>query len=285
MAKKDNVIEAEAIPQTGQEIAPIKTGSLIADDPTAKINFDVLAGDAEDEGFDKQDLAIPFLRMLQKGSPAVNKHDPLYVEGAEVGNFHLTVMNKLWKEECFVLPVVYQRSYIEWKPRADGGGFIKDWGSDESIKNKCTRNELGRDITPNGNELVTSGLYYIMIVDLKTGQFDQAALSLSSTQLKRSRKWNTLMSNVTVPGPNGPMRPPMFFTCWRLTPEYEKNDKGDWMSFGIEAKCSITAIPNGEHLYMAAREFKRMINEGSAKAAVDQTLEEHTGASGDSVPF
>jgi hypothetical protein len=148
---------------------------------------------------------------------------------------------------------------------------------------KCTRNEKGVDVTPEGNEIVTAGMYYILIVNPKTGEYEQAALSMSATQLKRSRRWNTMMSSITIPGPGGaPLRPPMFFTCYKLTTEFEKNDKGDWMSFAIAPHCSITQLPGGDNLYRFAREFKKMIVAGTVKLAhEDPSLQE----SGEQVPF
>ena len=43
------------------------------------------------ENVDKQDLALPFLKLLQSGSDETKKKHAKYVEGAEAGMFYNTV--------------------------------------------------------------------------------------------------------------------------------------------------------------------------------------------------
>ena len=71
-----------------------------------------------------EDMSIPFLRILDKGSPQVNKRDGAYVEGAEPGMIYNTVANEVYDGEVgvTVIPCYFNRRFIEWKPRESGGG-------------------------------------------------------------------------------------------------------------------------------------------------------------------
>ena len=51
------------------------------------------------ENVDKQDLALPFLKLLQSGSDETKKKHAKYVEGAEAGMFYNTVTKKLYNGE------------------------------------------------------------------------------------------------------------------------------------------------------------------------------------------
>ena len=51
------------------------------------------------ENIDKEDLALPFLKLLQAGSFETKKKHAKYVEGAEPGMFYNTVTKKLYDGE------------------------------------------------------------------------------------------------------------------------------------------------------------------------------------------
>jgi hypothetical protein len=70
------------------------------------------------ENVDKQDLALPFLKLLQSGSDETKKKHAKYVEGAEAGMFYNTVTKKLYNGEkgIEVIPVFYKMTYPEWAP-------------------------------------------------------------------------------------------------------------------------------------------------------------------------
>ena len=66
----------------------------------------------------KDDLALPFLKLLQSGSDETKKKHAKYVEGAEAGMFYNTVTKKLYDGEkgIEVIPVFYKMTYPEWAP-------------------------------------------------------------------------------------------------------------------------------------------------------------------------
>lgn len=235
----------------------------------------LLADAAAAPQFNKDDLAIPFLRVLQKGSPEVNKRDDKYVEGAEVGMFFNTLTKELWdgeNEGVVVIPSAYTPSYIEWWPRDSnlGKGIFKDHGVDSSILQQTKRDEkTNRDTTPRGTEVVRSGQYFVKVVDPETGDTQDCVLALSGTQLKKSRNWNSLIKSLLVDRPDGQgkFNPAPFYMGYRLKTVYESNDKGDWMGVSISSDQPTIHYPKGGELYQAARQFAAMVSEGRAKAA------------------
>lgn len=263
----------------GTSVAKTNAGALPV---PADFNQSLFLEDAQQGmGFTKDDLAIPFLRILQKGSPEVNKREDKYVEGAEAGQWFNTLTKELWegeKDGVVVIPCSYTPSYIEWWPRDSkkGTGFVRDYGADASILETTTRDEkTNKNMTAQGTEIVKSGTYYLMVVDPETGDAQQMVLPLSGTQLKKSRQWNSLMRGLLVPRPDGTgkFNPAPFYMSYKLTTVYESNDKGDWFGVAIKPGTETVRLPRGTDLYVAAREFRTMANEGRVKV---QPIEEVT---------
>jgi hypothetical protein len=84
---------------------------------------------------------------------------------------------------------------------------------------------------------------------------------MKSTQLKKSRKWNSMMMSVKLDGANGKFTPPMFSQVYRLTVVTESNDRGKWHGWEIERVGSI----EDPGLYSAAKAFAESINAGQVK--------------------
>lgn len=73
---------------------------------------------------DAHDNIIPMGRILQKMSPEVDKKNPNYVQGAEVGDIYFKNLPLIIKgEEGFIFqPCDYKWGYVEWILRGKGGG-------------------------------------------------------------------------------------------------------------------------------------------------------------------
>ena len=100
-----------------------------------------------------EDLSIPFIRVLAQLSPQVNKRDGAYVEGAEAGMLFNTVLNEVYDgvEGIEVVPCHYNRRFVEWKPREQGGGYVTSYETTDPIVNTTTKNDVGR-------------MYYLMVI-------------------------------------------------------------------------------------------------------------------------
>jgi hypothetical protein len=246
------------------------------------VNDDILFEDqgAGQEGIESQDLMIPRLTILQSMSPQVNKRDGKHVEGAEVGHIFNTVSNEATDGEkgITVVPIKYRRAHIEWKPNR--GGFVKDHGADASILDQCNQEEDYTQRLENGNEIVVTAEYFLFVVQ-EDGSYAPALLSMTSSQLKKARRWNSMMNQLKLKKPDGSgmFTPAMFYASYQLTTVPEENDQGSWFGWDIAMRDGdsggvLKTVENGADIYMAARSFKERVASGDVKAAPEEGGEE-----------
>jgi len=221
--------------------------------------------------FAREDVAIPFLRVVQSNSHECTVGDPKYNDLARPGMFIDSVSGELMDggKGVVVIPVAYQRSYVEWKPRATGGGLVKDFGADPSRLKDCHRAPNSyKDLTPEGNELVLSGLYYVLVVNEATGDYGAKLLVLQGTQLKKSRAWNTLMASLRFTSAEGEKYAPApFEQSWRFTTVPEKNDKGAWMGVKIAPAARTADLDDGDTILNQCAEFFDLVRAGKVKTS------------------
>ena len=96
----------------------------------------------------------------------------------------------------------------------------------------------------------------------KDGIPSPALIVMKSTQLKKSRKWNSMMQSVKMKGSNGLFTPPMFSQIYRMTIMSESNDKGKWHGWEIE---KVGAVEDAG-VYETAKSFAASIKAGEVKA-------------------
>jgi hypothetical protein len=210
----------------------------------------------------QQDLALPFLKILGQLSPEVNKRDGKYVEGAEPGMIYNSVSGDLYDgaKGIDVIPAFYKLEYVEWKDRGEGSGgpvAVHDSSSDIMSQTKADANF--KDRLPNGNYVEKTASHFVII----TGDNPTTALiSMKSTQLKISRKWNSMMSGIKLKGKNGLFTPASFSHIYRLKTTQMSNDKGTWFGWDVSKVGPITDTS----LYQQAKTFSENISKGSVKA-------------------
>jgi len=210
----------------------------------------------------QDDLALPFLKILGQLSPEVNKRDGKYVEGAEPGMIFNSVSGELYDgvKGIDVIPSFYKLEYIEWKDRGEGPGApvaIYDSSSDIMSKTKADANY--KDRLPNGNYIEKTASHFVII----TGDSPATALiSMKSTQLKISRKWNSMMSGIKLKGKNGLYTPASFSHIYKLKTTQMSNDKGTWFGWEVSKVGPITDAS----IYQQAKSFSESISKGAVKA-------------------
>ncbi len=236
----------------------------VAEKKTAGLPSNIFEEDAA-KGLGKigqEDLALPFLKILGQLSPEVNKRDGKYVEGAEPGMIFNSVSGELYDgvKGINVIPAFYKLEYIEWKDRGEGPGApvaIYDSSSDVMSKTKPDANY--KDRLPNGNYIEKTASHFVII----TGDSPSTALiSMKSTQLKISRKWNSMMSGIKLKGKNGLFTPASFSHIYRLKTTQMSNDKGTWFGWEVSKVGPIT----DQQLYQQAKAFSESISKGAVKA-------------------
>jgi hypothetical protein len=222
------------------------------------------------ESMSVQDMALPYYTLLQSLSPQVKKSSPTRIDGAEEGDIYNTVSQELFagEEGLVVIPCAFQKAWVEWAPRDSGGGFVASH-QDDTILQSCTRNEVGFDIRQdNGNLIVATFYYYVMRLK-EDGGFEFGIVSMARTALKKARKWNSLLSSLQVPGPQGPFNPPMFAQKFQLNAVPESNPKGDYYNWNVQFKGLVADAGT----YATAKKFAESVRSGAVKVSAPPSAE------------
>jgi hypothetical protein len=185
------------------------------------------------ENVNTSSLALPILKLMQNGSGEAQKRNQNYVEGAEPGMLLNTVTKKLYNgaKGIEVIPCHYKLEYQEWADFGTGSGRPENiYDANSDILSK-TKNEMGKDRLDNGNYILTVGQHYVLIRD--GNSTENALISMSSSQGKISRKWNSMMMSITFDGKNGPYTPPSFSHKYRLTSVLNSGKGNQWYGYNV----------------------------------------------------
>ena len=230
----------------------------------------------------KDSYAIPFIQLLQKGSPPIDPDHPKHKEipGAKVGSLYNTVTEEVVDGDkgLLVLPCHFNQCYIEWADRDAGGGFVAqhDVPTGVNMLTTCKRDDKNRDVLPNGNYLVDTRNHYVLVLD-DNGNAHPAVISMASTQTKKSKKWMMAMQAVKVKRADGSMfTPAMWAKAYRVKSIAESNAKGTWRGWDIARESDCPSV----ELYAQAKAFRDAVRAGKIKT-VDPTAGREPGADDD----
>ena len=209
----------------------------------------------------QDDLALPFLKVLGQLSPECNKRDAKYVEGAEPGMIINTVTNEVFDgvKGINVLPVYYKRQYIEWQDRGESQGapvHIYEAGDDIP---QTTRDKGNKDRLANGNYLENTASHFVVVLGDNPSS---ALISMKATQLKISRKWNSMMMGIKMQGKNGLFTPPTYSHIYKLKTVQMSNDKGTWFGWDVSKVGPVT----NKSVYQIAKAFSNNVSKGAVQA-------------------
>lgn len=207
-----------------------------------------------------QDLAIPFFVILQDNSPQVKRGHPKQVEGAQAGMIMNTLTLELF-DELTVIPCYFDKVAIEWQDRDSGGGLVAIHPMETDLWKETAPNPRGHGapiLPKRDNHLLVETAQFYVIGFTKKGRM-QSVLPMSSTQLKKSRNWNSQMSNIKLTGSDGrDFTPPTFSHLYKLTTAVETKDQNSWFGWVIEL---AGPIQKADH-YLEAKAFYEAANKG-----------------------
>lgn len=234
------------------------------------------------EGADKDSFAIPFLQLLQKMSPLVDEDNAKYIQGAKAGMLFNTVTQKLYdgKAGLIIIPCAYKRSYIQWAGREAEGGFKGEFtpeqiasmqgsGAIVALDGKLYKpNEDGSVNEKKNDRYEDTRSHFVLVIDPTTGEYGQAIISLSSTQIKASKMLMTALQQKKVDTPQGKKTPPTFANMVKLTTIGMSNDKGAWSGLSF----TLDGLVKDVNIYNEAKAFYKAVVDGSVN--VDYTKAE-----------
>ena len=210
----------------------------------------------------QDDLALPFLKVLGQLSPEINSRDAKYIKGAQPGMILNTVTGDYYDGEkgINVLPVFYKRQYIEWQDRgASLGAPVAIHEVDSDLLSKVTRDKSNKDRLPNGNYLENTASHFVILMgDTPT----TALISMKATQLKISRKWNSMMMGIKMQGKNGLFTPPTYSHIYNLKTVQMSNDKGTWFGWDVSKVGPV----QDKSVYDIAKNFAERVGKGEIEA-------------------
>lgn len=261
MAKKEEPKKSEPetaaiVPQAKRELA----------NPAEAFAADAGAGM---EGAGMESFALPFLMILQKNSPQVDQSSGSRVEGAQAGMLFENISRNLvdGKDGVIIVPCAYRRVFLRWSESKNFQGELRPEEVDamretkEIVEHKGKLYVSGKDgsVDPNESDRIADTRnHYVLIVDGKTGVWRQALISLSSTQIKKSRALMTALASVKVEVGGSLITPPTFANLVKATSVPESNDKGSWMGWHFE----LTGFVQKADLYAAAKQFHQSVTAG-----------------------
>ena len=211
------------------------------------------------QNMSKDDLALPFLKILGQLSPEVNKRDGKYVDGAEPGKIINTVTNQLY-DSLEVVPVFYKRQYIEWQDRGTSTGApVAIHEADSDIISQTTRGKDYKDRLANGNYLENTASHFVLV---RGANPHTALISMKSTQLKVSRKWNSMMMGLKMQGKNGLFTPPTYSHIYKLSTVQMSNDKGTWFGWDVSKVGPVS----DKGIYDMSKSFAESVGKGEIQA-------------------
>jgi len=220
------------------------------------------------QGLQQDDLKTPRIKILMNGSDELDADENL-----KMGQIYNDVTGEAFdgKEGIIVVPCAYQRQYAEWLPtRGKGNPPVNTYSADSDILTKTNRSkEDNKDYLENGNYIETNANHFVIVYDSKTGVGTPALITMKATQLKKSRKWNSMMLNLVIPGSKGPFNPPSFSHMYKLKVKKEDNEKGKWFGWDIELVGPVTDM----ELYNQAKVFHSSIKSGDIQAKPEQDQE------------
>lgn len=233
------------------------------------------------ENVGSSDLLVPRLGILQALSPQVKKQKAEYIPGAEEGLIADLGTGELFPDGVWFLPVHYRKDYLEWAPRDSGKGLVAVH-SDPAILDRCTRDDRNRPVLPNGNYIAETAQFFGL--NLSAGR-RMCFIPMTSTQLKKARRWNTLAMGEKLKRADGSeFTAPLFYRTYNLTTAAESNNDGDWSGWVIARGLALPEISQEEHgmdwrsIKAEALAFRESLAKGAARADLAEEPTSDEGA-------
>jgi hypothetical protein len=269
------------------EIA-IKNDTSVVLASAGSMSMDEMLGEDQGAGMDNitaEFMQIPFLRILQALSPQCTKGKPEFDSDARPGMIVNTMTGRMYKaakdedgEGILVCASHFGAKYIEWKNRDAGGGIAKVWGEDTSFEKSPEykfNDKTRRFESLDGSSSIQLHLetFVTTLGTPDAPEMGSAVISMSGTQLKRAKGWNSARMSRRIARSNGSMiTPPSWYGVFRLRAQLESNDQGTWYGWDIQPYSDLNSFPNGVEIYTQCKKFLEGI-QGNKYVVDDETRE------------
>ena len=184
------------------------------------------------EGTSQADFALPFLGVIQSNSPEVIQNKPKYDDKTKPGMLINSVTREIIDgvKGVYFIPCATQHVFVEFRPRAQGGGFqgVHPVDSDIVTTAKNASKEFGDYKTDEGNELTET--FYVFGIRLaapdSTEGVEAVCVAFTSTKIKVYKRFMQVLRSYKG-------KPPLFAHRLLLRSVPDKNAQGDFFNFAV----------------------------------------------------
>lgn len=226
----------------------------------------VIDGAAGFEEATTSDYTIPFVNIVQKGSPELD-------DGAKPGQLSIRAFSQIL-DEMTVVPCYYKKRYVEWTPRDQGGGFRGEHLPESEMVVNAVKNG-SKLYTDSGNELIETAYFYCIWVSETGPQY--CVFAMTSTALKVARNWMTMAQSLKVERDGKWRQAAMFSHTYNITGTKQTKKDYSWHTFKIGKPEPIS----DQGLLEAARDFYMLCSQNK----VDLESRSNDDESGDDERF
>jgi hypothetical protein len=226
--------------------------------------------------FEKDELTIPFLKVLQPLTPQAQEGNPDYVPGSKPGMFYNTSSTKLNDGKAGIICAVisHHKSYTQWLP--ERGGLVKDWMDDEGWQALCEPDQrhVFNPVTKEGHNIVKGRNFYLFNINLEDETYDPSVFAFTSTNLRTANRWSNFLNNDTFRAEGRIYVYPHYYRLYRFSTEFRSNAKGSWFTTKVEKLFIGGKQQNLQEtsklIWDAAIEFQKSLNEGTIRSSTPE---------------
>ena len=225
------------------------------------------------EGLSAEDIAIPYLGILQGLSPQVTEGKEGFIEGARPSMLFNNVTGEIYegrKEGVLLVPAFYRKQWLVWMDRDSGGGLV-DVYDDDSIMADTVKNDKNQNVVKDNHNLIVfeTAQHFCLRLNQETSETERVVVSLKSTGLKANRKLNHAITSAKIPG-HPTVSAPRFMFAYRMTTFLEEKNNNSWWS------PSFTRMkdPVAKFVYDEAKTYYELVKSGAVKISEEPTPDE-----------
>jgi hypothetical protein len=170
------------------------------------------------ENVGADDVAMPYLNILQALSPEVEEMD-----GAKAGMFLNSITKDLY-EWVFAVNLYYSREYTIFRKRQLGGGFEGSFSAESEAREKIATQLDGKF---DDYDITETHRHVLLLLDKDGTPLQPVIMNLSGSKLRPSRAWNAEIS-VKCQGAD------RFAAVWKLSTVKQSNNKGSWYNLATQ---------------------------------------------------
>lgn len=191
---------------------------------------------------DPSKLSLPFLKVIQAGSPQIKPKNEKFIAGAAMGMILNTLTGDLFAGDAGIRVIIcsIQSRDLLWAPAAESIGrplASYPFGHADTPEFEIVQNSEGKKIRQlkdgSDNYLVETDEYYVLRV-AEDGHVEPGVIAMDSSDLGCSRKIKSQIYNKVVVQNGRSFKAPLFGQFYKMTSTDKSNAQHDWMIWKSE---------------------------------------------------